>query len=69
MRQLKKELWPHKVRYGVDESDVKIIEVENWLGENLGAFKDKWNVVYQHRYTDFYFRHGKDASWFALRWS
>ncbi len=69
MRQLKKELWPYKVRYGVDDSNIKIIEVENWLGENLGVFKDRWNVVYQFSHTDFYFRHGRDATMFMLRWS
>jgi hypothetical protein len=69
MRQLKKELWPYKVRYGVDDSNIKIIEVENWLGENLGVFKDRWNVVYQFSHTDFYFRNGRDATMFMLRWS
>lgn len=66
MRILKKELWPHKVT--LDEPD-SVTEIEIWLGEKLGTFKGRWNVVYQHNKTYFYFKDGKDATMFALRWA
>lgn len=68
MRVLKKELWPYKV---VVNSDVKndITPVELWLGQQLGTFKGRWNVVYQYNETHFYFRSGEDAMLFKLRWS
>lgn len=68
MRILKKELWPYKVEYGVDNSTIKIDEIEQWLGETMGAFKSQWNAVYQYNSTDFYFRHSDDMLMFTLRW-
>lgn len=71
MRTLKKELWPHKIslNIGKDLSDDKIYDIEIWLGENLGRFRGRWNAVYRYNRTDFYFRQGRDATMFALRWS
>ena len=69
MRVLKKELWPHKVAVNVEEHHEKIDDIEVWLGEHYGAFKSRWNVVYHHNGTDYYFRQGRDATMFALRWS
>ena len=69
MRQLKKELWPSKVVVNVDDTNMKIDEIEQWLGNTYGAFKDRWNAVYQSNRTDYYFRNQKDANWFAMRWS
>ena len=68
MRELKKELWPYRI---VINSDIKndITPVELWLGEQLGTFKGRWNVVYRHNCTDFYFRRGADATIFALKWA
>jgi hypothetical protein len=66
MRVLKKELWPYKIKIGQDESNVKITEIEQWLGETLGTFKSQWNVVYQFDSTDFYFRTRDDAVLFKL---
>jgi len=68
MRRLKKELWPYKVTYGVDDSNIKIDKIEQWLGETMGAFKGQWNAVYQYNYTDFYFRDSDDMLMFKLRW-
>jgi len=68
MRQLKKELWPHRIVIDQDESRPRIIEIETWLGEKYGKFKDRWNVVYQHNQSDFYFRDSKDSLMFTLRW-
>ena len=67
MRELKKELWPYRV---VVNNDTKndITPMELWLGEQLGTFKGRWNVVYQYNETHFYFKQGKDATFFALRW-
>lgn len=67
-RRLRKELWPHQVTVN---SDLKkdIIEIEIWLGNQLGTFKGRWNVVYQFNRTDFYFRDQGDATLFALRWA
>lgn len=67
MRELKKDIWPHKVIINSDIKE-KIFPLELWLGEQLGAFKDRWNVVYQYNRTDFYFKSGRDATMFALRW-
>ena len=68
MRQLKKELWPFMVKVNSDNlKDITPIEI--WLGEKLGTFKGRWNVVYQYNETHFYFKQGKDATLFALRWA
>ena len=71
MRTLKKELWPHKIslNIGKDLSDDKIYDIEIWLGENLGYFRDRLISVYTSNSTDFYFRQGRDATMFALKWS
>ena len=69
MRVLKKELWPHKVELDLDQTQPEIAEVETWLGKHHGAFKTRWNVVYRWDHTVFYFREGRDATMFALRWS
>jgi len=68
MRQLKKELWPNKVAVNVDDTNMKIDDIETWLGSTYGAFRDRWNAVYQCNRTDYYFRNQKDANWFAMRW-
>jgi hypothetical protein len=47
---------------------MKIDKIETWLGDTYGAFKDQWNAVYQPGRTDYYFRHGADATLFALKW-
>jgi hypothetical protein len=69
MRVLKKELWPYKVTVNVDDTTMKIDKIELWLGKTHGAFRDRWNAVYQHNRTDYYFRQGKDATMFSLMWS
>ena len=69
MRALKKELWPYCVSFDVEQTQYTMYDVETWLGENMGAFRGRWNAVYRHDGTDFYFRQGKDATLFALRWS
>jgi hypothetical protein len=68
MRRLKIELWPEKVGLDIDEYDVVIGDIEQWLEENIGEFKKKWNAVFHHNRTDFYFKDGKDATVFLLRW-
>jgi hypothetical protein len=69
MRVLKKELWPYKVAVNVDDTTTKIDEIELWLSTTYGTFSDQWTAVYQHKRTDYYFRQGKDATMFSLRWS
>jgi hypothetical protein len=69
MRQLKKELWPYKVELNIDSSQPQSREVEIWLGKHYGAFKSRWNAVYQYDRTDYYFTQGRDATMFALRWT
>lgn len=66
MRKLKRELWPYLITI-VDPA--KAEEVEIWTGLNMGPFKQRWNVVYHYEKYDFYFKDGKDATMFALRWS
>lgn len=69
MRALKKEIWPYCISVDVEETHGSMYEIEIWLGETLGSFKDRWNAVYKSNGTDFYFRQGRDATMFALRWS
>jgi len=70
MRVLKKELWPHKVAVNMKgTTPKKIDDIETWLVEHYGAVKSGWNVVYHHNGIDYYFRQGRDATMFALRWS
>jgi len=68
MRILKKEVWPYKVKVNKNEFTTSVTEMEIWLGEQLGTFKGRWNVVYQSKEIYFYFRDGKDATMFSLRW-
>lgn len=68
MRILKKELWPYRVKVNSDNTN-DITPVELWLGEKLGTFKGRWNVVYKHNYTEFYFKEQEDAVIFALKWA
>ena len=68
MRELRKELWPYKVKVNENEFTTSITEMEIWLGEKLGTFKGRWNVVYQSSSTYFYFRLQEDAVIFSLRW-
>ena len=67
MRELKRDLWPYKIKVS-SFKDNDITAVEIWLGNQLGTFKGRWNVVYQHDATYFYFRNSEDATLFALRW-
>jgi hypothetical protein len=57
------------VALDVTETGNDMYKIEIWLGETLGSFKDRWNAVYKHNGTDFYFRQGQDATMFALKWS
>lgn len=68
MRILKKELWPYRVKVNSDNTN-DITPVELWLGEKLGTFKGRWNVVYEYNHTDFYFKEQGDAVIFALKWA
>lgn len=68
MRELKNEIWPFKVKLESD-SLKEITPVEEWLGEQFGIFKGRWNVVYRYNSTDFYFKDSYDAMMFKLRWS
>lgn len=69
MRELKRELWPHKVSVNKNYQYKDLTPIELWLGESLGAFKTRWNVVYRSDKTDFYFQSGEDAMLFKLTWT
>ena len=69
MRQLKRELWPFKIKLDLDDTHIKMDEIELWLGEQLGPFKSDWNAVYNCSYTDFYFKSNEDAVMFRLMWA
>jgi len=69
MRILKKEVWPYKVNLKEPESSVSITEMELWLGKQFGTFKGRWNIVYQHKETHFYFKTQSDAVLFSLKWA
>jgi hypothetical protein len=68
VRVLKKELWPHSIKIK-ELTDDDVYDIENWLGEKLGIFKGRWNVVYEYNHTDFYFKEQGDAVIFALKWA
>ena len=67
MRELKKAIWPHKVTIKTSDSG----NIGIWLDETMGIYKGRWNFIV--RYTgvdvDFYFKDGKDATLFSLRWA
>lgn len=65
MRRLKKEIWPYMITF---KDSKKVEEVELWMGEKLGAFKGRWNVIYFYEHYDFYFKDAKDRTMFILRW-
>ena len=69
MRELKKELWPYKIPLKETEDSTNITTIEIWLGKQLGTFKGRWNIIYRHNGTDFYFKREQDATLFALKWS
>lgn len=69
MRQLKKEFWPHMISFDKAESSMKIYYIEEWLKENIGPKRQRWNMVCHYDGTDVYFKQGKDATMFLLRWS
>ena len=66
MRELKKAIWPHKVTI----NDVGAArDAEIWLGETMGIYKGRWYFIILFGSVEFYFKDGKDATMFALRWS
>ena len=69
MRMLKKKSWPYRIVLDDDEHNHDIKQVESWLAEHMGAFRERYYTVYLFDETHFYFRNQRDAAWFALRWS
>jgi hypothetical protein len=70
MRELKKDIWPHKVtiKTGIG-TDRAVCDAEIWLGETMGIYKGRWNFIILFGSVKFYFKDEKDAVFFALRWS
>lgn len=64
MRKLKKEHWPYKITLENNTDGV-----EDWLFNEYGKFKDRWNAVYRFNSSDYYFRNEGDAVRFTLIWS
>ena len=70
MRELKKSIWPSRIKIGLIEYGSKHNEIETWLSENLGVVKGRWNeVVVGNNVVYYYFKSQADATLFALRWS
>lgn len=67
MRSLKREIWPYKVTLSVFEE--KETSLVSWLGEKMGPFKGRWNMVHHYKGVDVYFKTGNDATLFSLKWS
>jgi hypothetical protein len=70
MRELKRDLWPHKVTINL-KPGLTLDEVDSWLTSRFGGFKKGWNynIVDYYGGVDFYFKQEQDATLFALRWS
>lgn len=68
MRKLKKEVWPYMIQLDMSKLESTNVEIAIWLSQNLGKSKVLWNIVYNYNSTDFYFKVGKDATMFSLRW-
>lgn len=67
MRRLRQNLWPQRVVVNTDNWQ-DVTPIETWLGQNVGGFKQHWNVVYLFNQTHYYFRQEQHATFFALRW-
>jgi hypothetical protein len=68
MRELKRDLWPHKVTINL-KPGLTLDEVDSWLTPRVGGFKTGWNFVDHYGGVDFYFKHESHATLFALKWS
>jgi hypothetical protein len=69
MRELKKDTWPHKVtiKTGIG-TDRPACDAAIWLDETIGIYNGRWNFIVRFTSVDFYFKDGKDAVFFTLRW-
>ena len=65
MRELKKDIWPHKVTIKTSDSG----NVGIWLDETMGIYKGRWYFIVRYTGVDFYFKDRKDATLFTLRWA
>lgn len=63
MRILKRSSWPFVVAL-TDEDH----QAETWLHDNLGSFRERWNIVPSHSCKYFYFREEGDLVFFSLLW-
>jgi hypothetical protein len=68
MRELKRDLWPHKVTINL-KPGLTLDEVDSWLTPRVGGFKKGWNFVDHYGGVDFYFKRESHATMFVLRWS
>jgi len=50
------------------EQTQKIGDIEAWLTERVGAYREQWHAVYCYNKTDFYFNPAPDTTMFALKW-
>lgn len=66
MRRLKVELWPHKAPRIVNDSET---DIHQWLEENVGLFRSRWNAIYGMIQNDYYFVDERDMMLFILRWT
>ena len=66
MRQLKKEIWPHRIIMDKHESFTEVACAEAWLEKTYGKRCKRWNIVFGYSSTHFYFKEGRDATLFSL---
>lgn len=70
MRQLNRNTWTHKISLGQPfTSDKDLNAIDDWLYNQIGEYRDRWNIVYGYKKIDFYFKNDWDAIKFALKWS
>lgn len=70
--QERKSKYKHKVMFS-DNAEVQQREIREWCEKNFGpggrSRKYRWRMGWTDKIDTYYFKSGKDAMLFTLRWS